>query len=131
GDMIAYLRSLAMRVPTRVETTVAGVSLTPEPSATNGWPRYLAQRLDDLTKSRRAPAGRPGGDEPPPAGAPPPPPRVRPPPGPGRRLGPPFGQDLGGVVFPPNRGAAPDPAGRADDDPDVRVRFIPGRPFRR
>jgi hypothetical protein len=121
GDVIAYLRSLDERVPTRVETTAAGVALTPEPPATNGWPRYLAQRLDDLAKSRRAQAGRPGEDD-------------RPgvePPWPGPRFGPPVGPDPGGVVFPLNRGAAMDPAGRVDDVPDVRVRFIPGRPFRR
>jgi hypothetical protein len=121
GDMIAYLRTLDERVPTRVETTAAGVTLTPERSATSGWPRYLAQRLDDLAKSRRAQAGRPGEDDRP----------AVEPPWPGPRFGAPFGQDPGGVVFPPNRGAAFDPAGRVDDVPDVRVRFIPGRRFPR
>ena len=120
GDTIAYLRALDSRVPTRIEDTVAGVVLTREPPDSTGWPRYLAQRLGELSKSLR-PAAEPGED---PSGDPKPNGVAFPPPAADRPVSP----DLGGVVFPRNRdGAIADPA----DDPDVRARFNPRRGFPR
>jgi hypothetical protein len=106
GETIGYLRSLDDRVARRWEATAAGVVITPEPSETSGWARYLALRLDDLTKSRR-----PGAvDEPAPAPAPPEPIRF----GRGPAFGPRFAPDI--LIEPA-------------DAPDVRVRFRPRPPF--
>ena len=111
GDVIAYLRTLDGRVPSRYERTPAGVVLTPLPPETSGWARYLSHRLDDQTKGRR----RSGGDDRPFRGRGPIPfqgfePQLR--------FGPP------GMAIPPNGGAAIEPIAPVEG-PDVRVRFRP------
>ncbi len=54
SDPIAYLRSLDEVKSSRYELTSAGPTLIPEPASTSGWSRYLAARLDDMEKSKRA-----------------------------------------------------------------------------
>lgn len=119
GDVVGYLRSLESRVPSRLEVTPAGAVLVEEPSPTHGWARYLAQRLDDRTRSRRSPAV--GEDEPPGnrefEG-----PRVP------QHFGPVFGPALrpfpGDPGFPRARnGAFIDPAPAGEEPPEIRVRF--------
>ncbi len=60
GDLVAYLRSLEDRVPSRIEETPEGFVLTPTPERTSGWSRYLAQRLEDAGKPRVEPPPRSG-----------------------------------------------------------------------
>ncbi len=53
-DIVAYLISVDERAVSRIETTPMGVTLTPETNSRDGWPRYLAHRLEDLARARKS-----------------------------------------------------------------------------
>lgn len=120
-DTIDYLLSLEDRATSRLELTPTGLTLTPEPSPTRGWARYLARSLDLKRKVQttlRLGDGEPLGNRNPDAPLPPPeivvPFRQRPDPALLRRR-----------RFVP----VPAPAGMGNEEPDLRVRFRRPRPI--
>ena len=53
SDVISYLLSMERHAVSRIEITPAGMTLTPEVDARDGWPRYLAHRVQDLVAGRK------------------------------------------------------------------------------